>query len=65
MLSLIAAFVGAFLLYLCTAYRKNGWRGVTESFVIAIIALVVSYVIRVAQNSDLRLLKDAVNRMTR
>ena len=65
MLSLLAAFVGAFFLYLRSAYRKGGWRDVKTSFVIAVVALVAFYVIRVAENSDLRLLKDAVNWMTR
>lgn len=65
MLSLVAAFVGAFFLYLRTAYRKGGWPEVRVSFVIAIIALVAFYVVRVAQNSELQLLKDAVSRMTR
>jgi hypothetical protein len=65
MLSLLAALVGAFFLYLRSAYRKGGWRDVRTSFGIAIIALLAFYVIRVAENSDLRLLKNAVNRMTR
>ncbi|MGA8765142.1 MAG: hypothetical protein WB562_19910 [Candidatus Sulfotelmatobacter sp.] len=65
MLSLVGAFVGAFFLYLRTAYRKGGWPGVKASFTIAIIALGAFYVVRVAENSDLQLLKDAVNRMTR
>jgi Na+/proline symporter len=63
--SLLVAFVTAFFLYLRTAYRKGGWTEVKVSFVIAMIALVAFYLVRVAQNSELQLLKDAVNRMTR
>jgi Na+/proline symporter len=63
--SLLVAFVTAFFLYLRTAYRRGGWTEVKVSFVIAMIALVAFYLVRVAQNSELQLLKDAVNRMTR
>jgi hypothetical protein len=65
MVSLLVAFVTAFFLYLRTAYRKGGWKEVKVSFIIAMVALVAFYVTRVAQNSELKLLKDAVNRITR
>ncbi len=65
MLSLLLAFVTAFFLYLRTAYRKGGWKEVKVSFIIAVVALVAFYVTRLAQNSELQLLKDGVDRLTR
>ena len=64
-LGLVVALAGAFFLYLRTAYGRGGWRDVKESFIVAIVALVLFCVVRLAQNSDLQLLKDAANRMTR
>ncbi len=65
MLSLLLAFVTAFFLYLRTAYRKGGWKEVKVSFIIAVVALVAFYVTRLAQNSELQLPKDGVDRLTR
>jgi len=65
LLSLAVALLVAFFLYLRTAYRKGGWKEVRISFLIAIGALVGLYLIRVAENSDLEALKEAVNRITR
>ena len=53
LLSLAVALLVAFFLYLRTAYRKAGG---------AIAAL---YVVRAPENSDLEILKEAVNRVTR
>ena len=60
-----AAFAGAVFLYLRTAYRKGGWPDVKASAAIAVFALVAFYVVRVAENSELGLLKEAVKRLTR
>ena len=65
LLGLVVAVLAAFFLYLRTAYRRGGWRDVKTSFIIAIVALVLFYVVRVAENADLQTMKDAVNRMTR
>jgi cation transport ATPase len=65
LLSLAIALLVAFFLYLRTAYRKGGWREVKISFLIAIGAIVALYITRVAENSDLEILKEAVNRVTR
>ena len=65
LLGLVMAVLVAFFLYLNTAYRRGGWRDVKTSFIIAIVALVLFYVVRVAENADLQTMKDAVNRMTR
>jgi high-affinity Fe2+/Pb2+ permease len=65
LLGLVGAVLVAFFLYLRTAYRRGGWRDVKTSFIIAIVALVLFYVVRVAENADLQTMKDAVNRMTR
>jgi RsiW-degrading membrane proteinase PrsW (M82 family) len=65
LLSLLVALLVAFFLYLRTAYRKRGWKEVRISFFIAIGAIVGLYIIRVAENSDLQILKEAVNRITR
>jgi high-affinity Fe2+/Pb2+ permease len=65
LLGLVVAALVAFFLYLRTAYRRGGWRDVKTSFIIAIVALVLFYVVRVAENTDLQTMKDAVNRMTR
>jgi high-affinity Fe2+/Pb2+ permease len=65
LLGLVVAVLVAFFLYLRTAYRRGGWRDVKTSFIIAIVALVLFYVVRVAENTDLQTMKDAVNRMTR
>ena len=43
----------------------GGWRDVKTSFIIAIVALVLFFVVRLAENADLQTMKDAVNRMTR
>jgi cation transport ATPase len=64
-LSLAVALLVAFFLYLRTAYRKGGWREVKISFLIAIGSIVAVYIVRVAENSDLEILKEAVNRVTR
>lgn len=60
MLVLLTAFVVAFFLYSGTAYRKGGWKEVKASFVIAIISLIAFYIVRVAENSELQLLKDGL-----
>ena len=65
LLGLVVAVLVAFFLYLRTAYRRGGWRDVKTSFIIAIVALVLFYVVRVAENADLQTMKDAVNRMAR
>jgi hypothetical protein len=65
LLSLAAALVIAFFLYLRTAYREGGWKNVKTSALIAVGTLIVFYVVRVAENSDLEILKEAVNRVTR
>jgi len=65
LLGLVVAVLVAFFLYLRTAYRRGGWRDVKTSFIIAIVALVLFYVVRVAENADLQTMKDAVNRITR
>ncbi|PYX31687.1 MAG: hypothetical protein DMG77_05785 [Acidobacteria bacterium] len=65
MLALLLAFVTAFFLYLRTAYRKGGWKEVKVSFIISVVALVAFYVTRLAQNSELQLLKHGVDRLTR
>jgi high-affinity Fe2+/Pb2+ permease len=65
LLGLVVAVLIAFFHYLRTAYRRGGWRDVKTSFIIAIVALVLFYVVRVSENADLQTMKDAVNRMTR
>jgi len=65
MLALLLPFVTAFFLYLRTAYRKGGWKEVKVSFIISVVALVAFYVTRLAQNSELQLLKHGVDRLTR
>jgi ABC-type transport system involved in cytochrome c biogenesis permease subunit len=64
-LMLVAALVAAFVLYLRTAYRKGGWRRVRTDLMIAIVALVALYIIRTADNSQLEMLKEAVNHLTK
>ncbi|HTR26680.1 MAG TPA: hypothetical protein VMI10_22105 [Terriglobales bacterium] len=51
----------AFTLYLRTAYCKGGWRQVKTSFILAIVALVALYLVRTAENFDVRTFKDIVN----
>jgi high-affinity Fe2+/Pb2+ permease len=65
LLGLVGAGLVAFFLYLRTAYRRGGWGDVKTSFIIAIVALVLFFVVRLAENADLQSMKDAVNRMTR
>jgi high-affinity Fe2+/Pb2+ permease len=65
LLGLVVSALVAFFLYLRTGYRRGGWRDVKTSFIIAIAALVLLYVVRLAENADLQTMKDAVNRMTR
>jgi RsiW-degrading membrane proteinase PrsW (M82 family) len=65
LLALAAALVIAFFLYLRKAYRDGGWKQVKVSFLIAIAALVALYLVRIVENSDLEILKEAVNRITR
>ena len=65
LLGLAVAVLVAFFLYLRTAYRRGGWHDVKTSFIIAIVALVLLYVVRLAENADLQTMKDAVNRITR
>jgi hypothetical protein len=65
MLALLTAFVVAFFLYLRTAYRMGGWKEVRVSFVMAIVLLIAFYIVRVAENSELDLLKHGVDRITR
>ena len=60
-LLLVMAVLAAFILYLRTAYRKGGWRRVRTDLVIAIAALVAFYMVRVADNFHLNMLKDMVN----
>ena len=67
---LLIVFIGggivlAFFLYLRTAYRKGGWRQVRTSLLLAIIALVALYIIRVAQNSELQVFKDIAKHGTK
>jgi len=65
MLAFLLAFVTDFFQYLRTAYRKGGWKEVKVSFIISVVALVAFYVTRLAQNSELQLLKHGVDRLTR
>jgi len=65
LLSLLVALLVAFFLYFRTAYRKGGWKEVKTSAYVAIAALVLLYLIRTAENSDLEILKEAVDRVTR
>ena len=65
LLSLALALVVAFVLYLRTAYRKGGWKEVRTSFLLAVAAIAALCIIRVAENSHLEILKEAVNRVTR
>jgi len=65
LLSFVVGLVLAFFLYLRTAYRKGGWQLVKMDFLVAMIALGTLYLLRAAENSDLSLLKEAVNRATR
>jgi RsiW-degrading membrane proteinase PrsW (M82 family) len=65
LLSLAVALLVAFFLYLRTAYRKGGWNEVKISFLIASGAIAAWYIVRVAENSHLEMLKEAVNRITR
>jgi len=65
LLSLAVALLIAFFLYLGTAYRNGGWREVKISFFIAIGAIAGLYIIRAAENSDLEILKEALNPVTR
>lgn len=65
MLAILSGFVGALFLYLRAAYRKGGWSEVKTSFVVAILALIAFYVVRVVENSDLQMLKSGVDRITR
>ena len=62
---LTGAFLLAFFLYLRTAYRRGGWKEVRWDFVVAILALIAFYIIRVSQNDELTLLKEGVNRITK
>ena len=64
MLLLVVALFTAFALYLRTAYHKGGWRRVRTDLVIAIVALVAFYIIQTAENSQLGMLKEAVNHLT-
>ena len=64
-LLLVVALFAAFALYLRTAYRKGGWRRVKTDLVIAIVALVAFYIIQTAENSQLGMLKEAVNHLTK
>ena len=64
-LILVAALFAAFVLYLRTAYRKGGWRRVRTDLMIAIAALVALYIVRTADNSQLEMLKEAVNHLTK
>jgi hypothetical protein len=64
-LLLVMAVLAAFILYLRTAYRKGGWRRVRTDLVIAIAALVAFYMVRVADNFHLNMLKDMVNHITK
>ena len=64
LLVLIVVLVVAFFLYLLGAYRKGGWREVRVSLILAAVALVALYVVRVAENSEIRQLKDAITRST-
>ena len=65
LLALPAALVGAFFLYLRTAYRKGGWRAVRISLLIAIVAIAALLAERIVENVGLEHLKDAVNRWSR
>ena len=64
-LLLVVAVLAAFALYLRTAYRKGGWRRVRTDLMIAIAALVALYLVRVADNFHLNMLKDVVNGITK
>jgi hypothetical protein len=64
-LILVAALFAAFFLYLRTAHRKGGWRRVRTDLMIAIAALVALYIVRTADNSQLEMLKEAVNHLTK
>ena len=65
LVALPLAFLCACFFYLRTAYRKGGWREVKNASIIAIVALILFALIRLAQNAELQGLKDAVKRMTR
>jgi hypothetical protein len=65
LLLLAAVLVTTFFLYFRTAYREGGWRQVRLSLFTAAVALVGFYILRTAQNSELGLLKDAVNPLTK
>ena len=65
MLLLVVALFAGFALYLRTAYVKGGWRRVKTDLVIAIVALVAFYIIQTAENSQLGMLKEAVNHLTK
>ena len=65
LLSLLVALLVAFFLYFRPAYRKGGWKEVKTSAYVPIAALALLYLIRTAENSDLEILKEAVDRVTR
>jgi hypothetical protein len=65
LLCLFLAVLVAFFLYLRTSHRQGGRRKVRESFIVAVIALLALYVLRVAENTHLGFLKEAVDHMTR
>jgi len=65
LLSLAVALLIAFFLYLRTAYRNGGWREVKISFFIAIGAIFGLNNTPTTENSDLEILKEALNPVTR
>ena len=62
---LLGAFLLAFFLYLRTAYKRGGWTTVKWDLLLAIIALIAFYIVRVSQNEELNILKEGVNRITK
>jgi hypothetical protein len=65
LLALPAALLGAFFLYLRTAYRKGGWRAVRVSLLIAMVAVAALFAERIVEHVGLEHFKDAVNRWSR
>jgi uncharacterized protein (DUF983 family) len=58
---IVGGIVGAFFLYLRTAYRKGGWIAVRRDFWIAIVVLTAFVVERILQNLEIQRLKRTID----
>jgi len=57
----LGGILGAFFLYLRTAYKKNGWAGVRRDFWIALVALAGFVIFRLIENHEIERLRQTVN----